>query len=160
MINYDKIDQTNWINLIRKTKPIRANDIYQLYRRGQKSDIERYITNDWIKIASKSNSVIFRIKNKEELYMLSKSYGRIYPLGVYFNGSIRLGICFDTSIKNALTPDRILLEMGPHKIGKLELEINRKILRNQDKLIKYTMTPYWQDGKFHPTNPMSPLKMF
>jgi len=160
MINYDNIDGTNWTKLVSKTKPLTANDIYLLYRRGKKSDIGDYIENDWLRTARKKDSIVFIIKNKEETLKLSKMYGIIYPIGVYLNGGIKLAICFNKEIKNSITPDRIKLEMGPHNIGDLEVKINYKILRNQDKIQKWTRTPYFKDGKFYPTSPMSPLKMF
>jgi hypothetical protein len=159
MMNYDNLNNTEWTKLLSKTKPLRTNDIYLLYRRGDKSEIAKYVENDWLKEARRKKSIVFKVKNKEDFIQLSKVYGRIYPLGVYFNGSIKLAICFDTSIKNSLTQNRILLEMGPHKLGELELKINHKVLRNQDKIIKYTQTPYYENGKFYPTNPMSPLKI-
>jgi len=160
MINYDLMSGTEWKNAVSKVKPLTPNDIYLLYRRIGKKEIARYVENDVFKKAKKSNNIVFKIKNKEEMINLSKLYGEIYPLGVYLNGSIRLGICFNPEIKNSITPDRILLEMGTHKTGELEKTINFKILRNQDKIIKYTKTPYWKNGKFIPTSPMSPLRIF
>ena len=159
MINYDNIDNTTWTKVVSKTKPLKSNHIYLLYRRGEKSDIAKYVENDWLRKARKSKSVVFTIRNKEEVLNLSKLYGRIYPLGVYFNGGIKLAICFNPEIKNSLMPDRIKLEMDPHKVGELELAINFKVLRNQDKIIKYVETPYWDKGNFYPTSPMSPLKI-
>ena len=159
MMNYDGMDGTTWTKVVSKTKPLKSNHIYLLYRRGEKSDIAKYIENDWLRKARKLNSIIFTIKNKEEILELSKLYGRIYPLGVYFNGSIKLAICFNSEIKNSLSPNRIKLEMGQHKIGELELAINYKVLRNQDKIIKYVETPYFDKGKFYPTSPQSPLKI-
>lgn len=160
MINYDTMSQTEWTNAVSKVKPLKTNDIYLLYRRGEKSDIARYIENDVFKQARKKQSVVFKLKNKEELIQLSKIYGRIYPLGVYFNGSIKLAICFNPEIKNSLTNDRLVIEMGPHKVGELEKKINFTGLRNQDKIIKYSLTPYYDKGKFYPTSPQSPLKIF
>ena len=159
MMNYDNMDNTTWTKVVSKTKPLKSNDIYLLYRRGDRSNIAKYVENDVFKKARKENSVVFRIKNKEELFQFSKLYGTIYPLGVYFNGSIKLAVCFNTEIKNSLTPDRILLEMGPHKVGELEIKINYKVLRNQDKIQKWTLTPYFKNGKFYPTSPQSPLKI-
>jgi len=159
MINYDKMDNTTWTRCVSKTKPLYANDIYLLYRRGEKSDIARYVENDVFKMARKEQSIVFKISTKEEFYSLSRAFGTIYPLGVYFNGGIKLAISFNPEIKNALTKNRILLEMGPHKVGRLEAEINYKALRNQDKIIKWTKTPYFKDGKFYPTSPQSPLKI-
>jgi hypothetical protein len=159
MINYTEMDSTEWTKVVSKTKPLKTNHIYLLYRRSEKSDIGRYVENDWLKIAKKSTSVVFKIDNKEELFRLSKVYGKIYPLGVYFSNSMRLAICFNPGIKNALPPTRILLEKGPHKTGELELAINYKVLRNQDKIVKYMETPYWSQGKFYQTSPVSPLKI-
>jgi hypothetical protein len=160
MINYDSMTGNEWKHAVSKVKPLVSNDIYLLYRREGKKDVSKYIENDVFRKARKNKNIIFQVKNREEMVQLSKLFGEIYPLGVYLNGSIRLGICFDPEIKSFLLPDRILLELGPHKQGALEKLINYKILRNQDKIIKYTKTPYWKNGKFYPTSPMSPLKIF
>ena len=159
MMNYDEMDRTTWTKVVSKTKPLTSNDIYLLYRRTGVKDVAQYVENDWLKIAKKKKSIVFTIKNKEDFFQLSNEYGPIYPLGVYINGSLKLAICFNPEIKNAITPDRIKLEMEPHKTGMLELEINKKVLRYQDKLIKWTKTPYFNKGKFYPTSPQSPLKI-
>jgi len=160
MINYTSMNKMEWTKTVSKTKPLKTNHVYLLYRRAsEKSELSKYIDNDWLKIAKRTKSIVFKITSKENLLLLSKTYGRIYPLGVYFNGQLKLAICFNTEIKNSLTSDRIVVEKGPHKTGELELEINYKALRNQDKLIKYFETPYFEDGKFHPTSPQSPLKI-
>jgi hypothetical protein len=159
MMNYDDMDGTTWTKVVSKTKPLKSNHIYLLYRRGEKSDISRYIDNDVFKMAKKKHSIVFTIKNKEELLNLSKMYGKIYPLGVYINGSVKLAISFNKEIKNSIEPSRIKLEMPPHKTGELELKINNKVLRYMDKIEKYTLTPYFDKGKFFPTSPMSPLKI-
>ena len=160
MINYDKISSTEWKNLLSKVKPLKQNDIYKLFRRlDNTSKIGRYVNNDVFNKALKSDSVVFQYKNKEQLFTLSKSYGLIYPLGKYINGSKRLAICFNKEIKNMITPDHILIEMGTHKVGQLELAINYKVLRNQDKIEKWIETPHFKDGKFFQTKPSSPLKI-
>jgi hypothetical protein len=159
MINYDEMDRTTWTKVVSKVKPLTSNDIYLLYRRGEKSDIARYINNDVFSEARKKKSIVFTVKSKEDFFQLSKVYGKIYPLGVYYNGSIKLGISFNPEIKNALAPSRIKLEMGPHKVGELEIAINNKVLRYQDKIVKWMKTPYFKDGKFYPTTPQSPMKI-
>jgi hypothetical protein len=159
MINYDPLNRTNWTKVLSKVKPLTTNDIYLLYRRGEKSDISRFVDNDWTSEAKNKNSIVFTIQSKEELFKLSKLYGKIYPLGTYINGSIKLAICFNEEIKNSIVPSRIKLEMKKHKTGQLELKINDKILRNIDKIIKWTKTPYFENGKFYPTSPQSPLRI-
>jgi len=162
MINYDIITKTEWKNVVSKVKPLRNNDIYVLYRRLDKtSNIGPWINNDVFRRAFKSSTnIIFQGRNKEQIMNLSKSYGPIYPLGSYINGSKRLFICFNSEIKNMISPQDILLEMGKHKTGALELAINYKVLRNQDKIEKWTDTPKFENGKYYPTSPTSPLKMF
>jgi len=159
MMNYDTIDGTKWKMVVSKVKPIIKNDEVKLYRRGDKvSNIRNYINNDVFDEAMKKTSIVFLYANKDHLKNLSKSYGKIYPLGKYINGSRRLGICFDTKIKNALLPSEVLLELGPHKIGKLETSINWEVLRNRDKIQKWTKTPYFLNGMYFPTKPVSPLQ--
>ncbi len=160
MINYDIISSTDWTKVVSKVQPLISNDIYQLYRRPDKNkQIGWYINNDVFRRAKKVNTVIFNYMNKEQLFNLSKTYGRIYPLGKYMNGRYKLAIAFDTEIKNIVLPNDIMLEMGKHKDGMLEAAINYKVLRNQDKIEKWSMTPYFENGKFYPTSPMSPIKI-
>ena len=158
MINYDQLSPTDWKFVVSKVKPLAPSDEYMLYRRGEKKDIARYVENDVFRMARNKNSVVFSIRNKEELFQLSKVYGIIFPLGVYYN-STKLAICFNPEIKSAIEPSRVLLEKGKHSVGALELDINWKILRNRDKIVKFVRTPYWKDGKFYQTSPASPLRI-
>lgn len=160
MVNYDTIGRTEWIKVVSKVQPLTTNDVYLLYRRPDKQkNIDLYINNDVFRKAKKSNNIVFDYKNKEQLGSLSKSYGPIYPLGHYMNGRHKLAISFNKNIKNVLMPSDILLEIGSHKDGELEVQINYKIFRNQDKLEKWSKTPYFDNGKFHPISPTSPLKI-
>jgi len=161
MMNYDVMNSTDWTKVVSKVQPLQSNDIVRLYRRTNKqSDISQYINNDAFNYALKQpKTIVFQYRNKESLMSLSKSYGRIYPLGRYMNGGKRLAMCFDPGIKNVLIPSEILLEIGKHKVGELEVKINYTVLRNHDKIQKWSKTPRFEDGKFIPTSPVSPLSI-
>lgn len=161
MINYDIIDKTDWKFLVSKVQPLRTNDEVLLYRRSsRKNNIRVYINNDAFERAMKADkTLIFRYDNKEELLQLSNSYGLIYPLGKYINNNMKLAMCFDAQIKNVIPPNHVMLEIGKHRVGELEAQINWKVLRNQDKITKWVLTPKFKDGKFFPTSPKSPLRI-
>jgi len=161
MMNYDKPTKTDWIKLVSKVKGLVPTDQVLLFRRGDKQTAaKQYINNDVFNLALKADiTIVFQYDNKEQLARLSKSYGRIYPIGKYINGSKRLAICFDANIKNTLTPNSLLLENSSNKLGALESEINYKVLRNRDKIIKWVKTPYWINGVFKQTRPTSPMKI-
>ena len=163
MVDSEEATLTVWKNVVSKTQPLAPTDIYTLYRRGSKgANIQDYILNDAFGRAHKSKKVvIFYYKNKEQLLELSKSYGRIYALGKYLNGRYRIGMCFDSRIKNVIAPSDVLLEKsGKHSgVGTLEADINYNVLRNREKIIKYIQTPYFDNGKFRQTVPISPIKI-
>jgi len=162
MMNYDTINGNEWRWCVQKVKPVKQNDEVKLYRiTNKQSNIRDYINNDVFDYAlSQDYVIIFNYINKEQLFSLSKPYGLIFPLGKYINGSIRLAMAFDRNIKNGIPVGDVLLEkQGKQKLGHLEAEINYKILRNQEKIMKWSMTPRFKDGKFIPTNPKTPLKI-
>jgi len=161
MLNYEVIDRNDWIKAVSKVQPLVGNDEVVLYRRGERvSDIKLFINNDVFAKALKApNTIVFHYQNREQLLNLSKTYGTIYPIGRYLSGAKRLAICFDPLIKNVIIPKDIELEMGKHKLGELEIQINYKVLRNKDKIIKWIKTPKFNNGKYIPTVPASPLKI-
>lgn len=162
MMNYEKVDSTNWRWLVSKVQPLKTNDEVKLFRRTNKQgNIREYINNDAFEYSFKQDyTLIFHYKNKQELFTLSEAFGLIIPLGKYMNGGIHLAMAFNRQIKNGLTVNNVLLEkIGKQKVGHLEAEINFKILRNMDKIEKWSMTPRFKDGKFFPVSPKSPLKI-
>ena len=162
MMNYNTIDSTDWRWLVSKVQPLKQNDEVKLFRRTNKQrNIVDYVNNDAFDYSYKRDyTIIFRYRNKEELFKLSGAFGLIFPLGKYINGGVKLAMAFNRQIKNGLEVGNVLLEKtGKQKVGALEAEINFKVLRNQDKIEKWSMTPRFKDGKFIPTSPKSPLKI-
>jgi hypothetical protein len=161
MINFNEINKTEWQKCVSKTLPVKAGDYVILKRReAYKQNIGVYINNDWLKIAKNKKSIVFNYNNKEQLMKLSMDYGRIYPLGWYYGGSLKLAISFNPLIKNSMPMSAVMLEFNPHKQdGALEVAINYKVLRQRDKIFKWMETPYFQDGKFYPVYPKTNLKI-
>ena len=161
MLNYEMISRNRWMNLVTKVKPLVPKDILKLYRFNKNiSSLKDYVNNDAFAEALKSKrTIIFNYKNREQLMNLSKSYGKIYILGKYINNKHRLAMCFNPEIKNVLMPNDMLLDIKEHKLGELELKINNFILKNKEKIIKYSQTPYFENGKYIPTSPASPIKV-
>ena len=161
MVNYDGITKKRWEESVLKVKPLIANDILKLFRFNKNvSSIRTYINNDAFEEAYKSDrTIIFEYKNKDHLISLSKSYGKIYVLGKYLNNSKKLAMTFNPEIKNVILPNNVYIDIGSHKLGELELKINSEILKNKQKIIKYSQTPYFKDGQYFPTKPSSPIKV-
>jgi len=160
MLNYEMISRSRWEFLVTKVRPLVPRDILKLYRFNRSvSSIKEYINNDVFSEALKSKTtIVFNYKNREQLTNLSKKYGKIYIIGKYYN-TFRLAVCFNPEIKNVLLPNDVLITQGEHKLGELELNINKNILKSKEKIIKYTSTPYFKDGNFFPTSPVSPIKV-
>jgi hypothetical protein len=161
MMNYQEIDKTTWHKTVSKTLPVKAGDLVILKRReAYKQNIGIYINNDWLNIAKKHRSIVFNYNNREQLFRLSLDYGRIYPLGWYYGGSLKLAISFNPKIMNSIPMNNILLDFPKHtKDGALEIAINYKALRQRDKIFKWMETPYFENGKFYPVYPKTNLKI-
>jgi len=161
MINYEMINRSRWNYIVTKVKPLVPKDILKLYRFNKSlNSMKDYVNNDAFSEALKSKrTIIFNYKNREQLLSLSKTYGKIYVLGKYVNNKYRLAMCFNPEIKNVIMPNELLLDIKEQKLGELELKINNTILKNKEKIIKYSMTPYFENGKFYPTSPYSPIKI-
>jgi len=161
LMNYEMISRSRWNYLVTKVKPLQSKDILKLYRFDTNvSSIRSYINNDAFSESLKAEkTIIFNYKNREQLINLSKNYGKIYVLGKYVNNKYRLAMCFDSQIKNVLMPNEVYIAAKDYKLGQLELEINNEIFKNKEKIIKWTQTPYFKDGKYFPTSPVSPIKI-
>jgi len=160
LMNYDSATSQQWRNMVSKTKPLVPGDEYLLYRRADRINnlLKDFIGNDAFNEAEKSSYVIiFNYKNKENLYQWSK-FGKIYVLGRYYNNKYKLAMGFTKELKNVIPPSDVLLEVGKHKIGDLEQKINIQVLHNKDKIMKWMKTPYFNKGKFYPTQPASPIQ--
>ena len=89
------------------------------------------------------------IKSQEEAIALTKEIPlRIYFLGKYFN---KYKVCLITSdyFIPKLRPSQILLELSEKSsVIRFEQDFNFRILQRKDRLVKYSKTPYFENGVF------------
>ncbi|MCK5537576.1 MAG: hypothetical protein KAI79_12170 [Bacteroidales bacterium] len=156
MVNYDEISNTEKRWLVTKVKPLRPNESYLLVRRnddvGQKA-ILKYTENQPLKEARTSDyAVFFDATNKDQLLQITKDIPvKIYYFGKHYSNKYRVALCTNKMILNYIDPQQIMLEKkgGEFKEpGRFEAELNFKIFRGNDYLVKYTETMYFEDGKF------------
>jgi len=153
-INYDKISSSMVKFLITKVKPLAFNDEYKLYRKGlaKGNDVLQFIENDALEQARKSKySCFFKVKSRQHLKEISEFYpGKLYFLGKYYNNKLKVCLANHESIEGVIDPDDILLKKGnKNGAGDFESEFNFRVLKGKDYLIKFTESPFMEDGKFN-----------
>jgi len=155
MVNYDKSTNSENRWMVNTVKPLRPNEEYILLRRENDNGpaaLLKFIENEPLKESRKSEySVFFTIRNREEAQQLSKDYpGKIWYFGKYYSNKYRVCLATNKMIKNFLDDNQILLENNNDfkEPGRFESELNFKVFRETEKLVKFTETPYFEDGKY------------
>jgi hypothetical protein len=155
MVNYDKATDSESRWMVNTVMPLRANEEYLLLRRDNDNGAKallKFVENEPLKEARKSDyAVFFTVKNREEIESITKDYpGRVWYMGKYYNNKYRICLATNKIINNFLTKDQILLEKNKDlsEPGRFESELNWKVFRGNDQLIKFTETPYFEDGKY------------
>jgi hypothetical protein len=155
MVNYDTASNSELRWLVTTVNAAKPSDEYLLLRRendsGRKA-MMKFIENTPMREARESeHSIFFTVKNREELTQLSKNYsGKIWYMGKYYNNKYRVCLGTHETLKGFLRPSQILLEKTPDMKGpgRFESELNWKVFRGADYLIKFAATPYFQNGIF------------
>ncbi len=156
MVNYDFASnaETRW--LVSTVLPLRAVDEYHYLRRNNDSGrnaLLKFIENEPLKESRASDyAVFFTVKNKEELEKITRDYPeKIWYFGKYYNNKYRVCLATHESISGFLSPSQILLEKTSDlsEPGRFESELNWKIFRGSDFLIKFSETPYFESGFYH-----------
>ena len=148
MVNYDKLPDNQQKFVVNTVEPATPNEAYILQRKDALSGIkafQQYAMNQPLIEAQKAEyACFFEIKNRETALMLSKKYGKIWYFGKYYNNN-RIGLCTNKMIQNEN------IEIYVHKTKsaqQMELDLNFKIFRLNDRLRKFTNTPYFIDGRY------------
>jgi hypothetical protein len=156
MVNYDVATDSESRWMVNAVLPLRPNEEYLLIRRdndiGAKA-ILRFVENEPLKEARLSNyAVFFTIKNRQEGEQLTKDYpGKVWFMGKYYNNKYRVCLAVHPVVKGFLEPSQILLEKTQDMTepGRFESELNWRVFRQNDYLVKFTETPYFENGKFN-----------
>ena len=151
LVNYDLLDKTQEKFLVNKVEPTLASEEYLLLRKmsnAGKKAINFYVLNEPLQFAENSNyACFFNLRSKEQALELSRSLGKIYYFGKYYNNKFRVALCFNNMIKNFISPEDILVEKET-SATQMELDLNWKVFKLKDKLRKFTNTPYFDNGVF------------
>jgi len=161
-IDYDKISTSLIPYLVTKVKPLSFNDEYKLFRKGggtgksKGGDIAQFIENAPLKRARNSSySCFFHVKSLTHLRQISKMFpDKIHFFGKYHNNKYKVCLATHEAIKGVIDLDTILVESNSKggEIGHLETELNYKVFNGKDYLMKFTDTPYMEDGKYSKVN--------
>jgi len=156
MVNYDVIEESQSRFLVTKVKPLQGVEDYRLKRFENKegpSKIHLYIENEPLEEVRKGGyGIFFNATSKDQILQLTKDLPglRIYFFGRYFKNRYRVCLCTNPLVKNFLTLDNILVEtetsLDP---GRFESQLNYLIFKNKEKLVKYTETPYYENGQYY-----------
>lgn len=156
MVNYDRATGSELRWMISLVKPLRPNEEFQLTRRDKdtgKKAILKYGENQALKEARESPyAVFFTVKNREEAESISAEIPtKIWYMGKYYNNKFRVCLATHEIIEGFLRPDQILMkkEKAMSEPGKFESELNWRIFRGNDYLLKFTETPYFLKGRYN-----------
>lgn len=156
MVNYDESTDAENRWMINIVKPLRPNEEYLLIRRdndnGPKA-LLKFVENEPLRQARLSDyAVFFTVKNKEEVEKLTSDYpGKVWYFGKYYNNKYRVCLATHRTVRGFLDENQILLEKTQDLSdpGRFEAELNFKVFRGNDVLLKFTETPYFEDGKYN-----------
>lgn len=156
LVNYDLATdaETRW--MVNTVKPLRPNEEYLLLRRdndkGPKA-LLKFVENEPLRLARESDyAVFFTVKNKEDVERLTKDYpGKVWYFGKYYNNKYRICLATHRTVKGFLNENQILLEKTQELSdpGRFESELNFKVFRGNDVLLKFTETPYFENGIYN-----------
>jgi hypothetical protein len=158
-VNYDMATNSESRWMVNRVQPLRPNEEYLLQRRDNDNGAKallKFVENEPLKLARNSSyAVFFTIKNREEGERFTREYpGKVWFLGKYYNNKYRVCLATHAAARNFLNADSVLLEKTKNlsEPGRFEAELNWKVFRGNDMLVKFTETPYFEDGRYRPVN--------
>ena len=152
MVNYDVITNAQERFIVNKVEAALPNEEYILQRRQSdagKSALVTYTLNKPLLEAQNSDyACFFNARNREQLTELSKTLGKIYYFGRYYN-KFKVALCYNKMIKNYVDASEILTEKET-SVYQMELDLNYKVFKLNDRLRKFTNTPSFENGAYNP----------
>lgn len=152
ILDYYPLNKSQSLFLVAKVKAVIPTDEY-LYRRknltNNKTNLN-FCMNDAYNYFNdiKTEEPYFyfiNIQNKERAEKLSSEIGRIYYMGKYVNNRYSVFLTNNQYIGTIISIDDILASGS--NLFEAELQLNYECFRLQDRLKKFSMTPYYENGK-------------
>jgi hypothetical protein len=159
-INYDQATHQQSKQMVGVVKSSKNIDDYTLRRREGFNNIRAidvYAINDALRDGQNSMQGIFFNASKDNVIRISKEYPRkIYFFGNYLNQRYSVFFADNLIIKNFLNESQILIESESFSsIIELEILLNYKVLKLNDRLEKISNTPYVIKGSYYPISTLS-----
>jgi len=159
-VNYDIINKSDERYLVNVVTPVIPMDYYILTRKENDSSaksIRKFVENEPLRQAIQSEyACFFNAPSRNFVEQITKIYPfRVWYMGKYFSNKYRICLTCDESIKNFIRAEDILVERYGDQykeVGKFEAVLNYKIFTLRDHLVKYTLTPYIENGLYIKTN--------
>lgn len=147
---YDVLNTAYQKYLANVVTPVTSADEMYLFRRDKGLSKGRYVLNDAFKDAQNSDYACFiNLQNKEEGVQLSRSLkGKIWYLGRYYGNKYKICLVTSEYVKNFVPKERILLEKTSDIPGRFEADLNYEIMYKKDRIIKFSSTPYFENGEY------------
>lgn len=153
MLDYEVCQKDEMRYLVTKVKTLNYADTWKYYRYEESKGkfIDKYTKNDFMTDVEGKEACLFKVSSKKQLEELSKVENtKIWYLGKYFNGRYRLALTTGAGIRLYIPFEDVLLEKkSEQSVTKFELDVNYKVLRNKEKLVKFSGTPYYQSGSYN-----------
>lgn len=151
MINFEECPVSERRYLVSKVIPLDMSDEYRYYRRADSMGHfePKYVRNDVFSSLVNSEAYLFKVKSKKQLVDLSK-ISRIWYLGRYYNNRYRLALTTSLACRIVIPSEDVLLEKNPDETPEnFELRINYSVLNSKEKIVKFSRTPYYENGKWN-----------
>ena len=156
-VNYDMLPNNLRKYIINLVQPATPSDDYKYQRRETFTDkkaLKHYGRNTPMIEADNSDyACFFNLKDKEQALELSKSVGKIWYFGKYYN-NMKIALCTNRMIKNFISSEDILVQKDRKSKSsiQMEIELNYNVFRLNTRLKKFSMTPYFDNGSYKPVN--------
>lgn len=151
ILKYFEPSRNQNLFLVNKVKELTIQDEYNYRRRdsiGNKRNLNLAINDAYKFFVEKNagNYAFFHLNNREAAEKLSSKIGRIYWMGKYLQGRYNIFLTNNMYLSQYVDIDNILAVSDD--IFDAELKINYEIFKFNDRLKKYSETPYFVNSKY------------
>lgn len=151
LLDYTKAERIDKQHMVSVAKPIKTADFWKHYRRGNdtRDNISRFIVNDAFEEASKSTySAFVHIRSKEQALKLSANMKgiKLWYFGKFYRNKYRVYLINSELVPNFIPREDILITKD-NDLVTFEKDLNFKIFKLQDLLIKNSETVYMLNGR-------------
>jgi hypothetical protein len=138
------------VNIVRALEP---SSEYRYYRRadGYRHFTPKYIKNDCWSSIDNVEAWLVRIESRDQIqkWSLIDPTAKVWYLGKYLGNRYRLAMITSEAIRMVIPREQILAsKKADQRTEHFEAEFNYRVLMLKDRIVKYSDTPFFRNGKF------------